>query len=178
MVGPDTFRSVMGRFATGVTVVTLPTDPPHGITVNAFSSVSLDPPLVLVCIDHGTRAYELLEGTADDHSDTATTGSGVDGYCVNVLTAEQRDLGEHFADIVELDRDPFETDPTRVESSGAPLFEDSLAYADCTVEAVHEAGDHTVYIGHVENAEVLSPEASPVTFYDGEWGTIALGDDD
>lgn len=158
----------MGRFATGVTVVTLPGEQPHGITVNAFSSVSLDPPLVLVCIDHGTRAYELLEGDG---------GEAVDGYCVNVLTADQRDLGEHFADIVDLDRDPFEADPTRTEVSGAPVFEKALAYADCTVETAHEAGDHTIYVGRVESAATLNPEAEPVTFYDGEWGTIALDGD-
>jgi len=156
----DAFRSVLGRFATGVTVVTLPTEPPHGITVNAFSSVSLDPPLVLVCIDHDTRAYELLEGE-------------VDGYCVNVLTADQREVGEHFADIVELDRDPFVEDPTRLEDSGAPVFEESLAFVDCEVETAHEAGDHTVYVGRVGAADVLNPEAAPVTFYDGEWGTLA-----
>lgn len=163
----DTFRSVLGQFATGVTVVTLPTDPPHGITVNAFSSVSLDPPLVLVCIDHDTRAYELLEGDGDGDDD------GVDGFCVNVLTADQRELGEHFADIVDLDRDPFVDDPTRVEASGAPVFEESLAYVDCSVETRHEAGDHTIYVGRVETGEVLNGEATPVTFYDGEWGTVA-----
>lgn len=157
----------MGRFATGVTVVTLPGEQPHGITVNAFSSVSLDPPLVLVCIDHGTRAYELLDG----HD-----GDAVEGYCVNVLAADQRDLGEHFADIVDLGADPFESEPTRVEESGAPVFEESLAYADCTVETAHEAGDHTIYLGRVESAATLRPEAEPVTFYDGEWGTIALED--
>ncbi|PSQ40751.1 flavin reductase [Halobacteriales archaeon SW_12_71_31] len=164
MVDTDTFRTVMGQFATGVTVVTLPVEPPHGITVNAFSSVSLDPPLVLVCIDHETRAYELLAGE---------NGEGVDGYCVNVLTADQRDLGEHFADIVDLDRDPFEADPTRTEVSGAPVFEESLAYADCTVEAAHEAGDHTIYLGRVGSAAVLDADAEPVSFYEGEWGTIA-----
>lgn len=158
-VDSDDFRSVMGRFATGVTVVTLPSDPPHGITVNAFSSVSLDPPLVLVCIDHGTEAYDLLE-------------DGVEGYGVNVLATDQRELGEHYADIVDLDPDPFETEPTFTEASGAPLFEDAMAYVDCTVDTVHEAGDHTIYIGRAESAEVLRPDAEPVTFYTGEWGTI------
>jgi len=158
-VEPDEFRSVMGQFATGVTVVTLPGERPHGITVNAFSSVSLSPPLVLICIDHGTTAYGRLEG-------------GADGYCVNVLAADQRELGEHFADIVELDPDPFETEPTREETSGAPVFERALAYVDCTVDAAHEAGDHTIYVGRAHDAEVLRPEADPVTFYEGEWGTI------
>jgi flavin reductase (DIM6/NTAB) family NADH-FMN oxidoreductase RutF len=159
-VDSDAFRNVMGHFATGVTVVTLPAERPHGITVNAFASVSLSPPLVLICIDHGTEAYELLE---DD----------VDGYAVNVLAADQRELGEHFADIVELEPGPFEAEATRTEESGAPIFEDSLAYVDCSVEAAHEAGDHTIYVGRAHSAEVLRPDTDPVTFYTGEWGTVA-----
>jgi flavin reductase (DIM6/NTAB) family NADH-FMN oxidoreductase RutF len=159
-VEPDELRSVVGRFATGVTVVTLPTDPPHGITVNAFSSVSLDPPLVLVCLDHDTRAHELLSGEG-----------GADGFCVNVLAADGRDLGEHFAGIEELP-DPFEHEDTRREASGAPVFERSLAYLDCRLHDATEAGDHTVYFGRVERAETLRPEADPVTFYDGEWGVL------
>jgi flavin reductase (DIM6/NTAB) family NADH-FMN oxidoreductase RutF len=160
----EEFRNVMGKFATGVTVVTLPGDEPHGITVNAFSSVSLSPPLVLICIDHGTEAYERLE-------------NGADGYCVNVLAADGRDLGEHFADIQRMDPEPFEAEPTRRETSGAPIFEAALAYVDCTVAAAHEAGDHTVYVGAVEDAEVLRPDADPVTFYDGQWGTLADHDE-
>lgn len=159
-VDPDAFRSVMGRFATGVTVVTLPSDPPHGITVNAFASVSLSPPLVLVCIDHDTTAYELLD-------------DGAGGYGVNVLAADQRELGEHFAGMRDLDPVPFESEPTRTETSGAPLFENALATLDCTLDTAHEAGDHTIYIGAVESAEVLRPEADPITFYTGEWGTVA-----
>jgi flavin reductase (DIM6/NTAB) family NADH-FMN oxidoreductase RutF len=156
----DAFRNVMGHFATGVTVVTMPGEQPHGITVNAFASVSLSPPLVLICIDHDTEAYELLEGD-------------VDGYAVNVLAADQRELGEHFADIVELEPSPFEAEATRTEESGAPVFEDSLAYVDCSVEAAHEAGDHTIYVGRAHAADVLRPDADPVTFYTGEWGSIA-----
>jgi flavin reductase (DIM6/NTAB) family NADH-FMN oxidoreductase RutF len=171
-VDPDTFRTAMGNFATGVTVVTLPTDPPHGITVNAFASVSLSPPKLLVCLDHGTRAHELLDADADDEDEDE---DGVNGYCVNVLAADGRDLGEHFADIVELDDDPFETRPTRTEASGAPVFEGALAYADCTVDAAHEAGDHTIYVGAVESAEVLRPDADAVTFFRGEWGTLGDG---
>ncbi len=159
-VDTDTFRDVMGQFATGVTVVTLPTEPPHGITVNAFSSVSLDPPLVLVCIDHDTRTHEYLAGEGE-------------GYCVNVLAADQQDLGEHFADIVQLEPGPFETEPTRTETTGAPVFEEALAYADCSLAAAHETGDHTIYVGAVESVATLRPDADPVTFYEGQWGTIA-----
>jgi len=78
--------------------------------------------------------------------------------------------------MTELDRDPFEADPTRTEVSGATVFEDSLAYVDCTVDAAHEAGDHTIYVGAVESADVLSAAADPITFYDGEWGSLAASD--
>jgi flavin reductase (DIM6/NTAB) family NADH-FMN oxidoreductase RutF len=158
MVDSDTFREVMGNFAAGVTVVTLP-DPDHGITVNAFASLSLDPTLVLVCIDHDTEAYERLSGDAG-------------GYCVNLLAGDQRHLGEHFADIDALEDSPFDAEPTRREESGAAVFEQSLAYLDCSVTESFEAGDHTVYVGAVEAAEVLRPDAPALTFFRGEWGSL------
>jgi flavin reductase (DIM6/NTAB) family NADH-FMN oxidoreductase RutF len=160
MVDGDTFRRIMGNFATGCTVLTLPGGPPHGMTANAVSSVSLDPPLCLVCVDHGTECYERLSGPAD-------------GYCLNILTEDQRDLGEYFADMVELDDDPFRTRPTRTEVTGAPVFEDSLAYLDCAVDAAHEAGDHTIYVGRVEAGEVLDGAGDPLLFFRGEWDAVA-----
>jgi len=152
----DDFRRVMGQFATGVTVVTFPpADDPHGITVNAFASASLDPPLVLVCLDHDTRSYDLLASGA------------AESFCVNVLAADQQALGEHFAGMTDLDR-PFAD--TRTEATGAPVFEDALAYVDCTVRDSVEAGDHTVYVGEAAAADVLDGDADPLTFFRGEWG--------
>lgn len=156
---PDsqTFRNAMGQFATGVTVVTFPpADDPHGITVNAFTSTSLAPPLVLVCLDHDTKSYELL------------ASGDADVFCVNVLAATQQSLGEHFAGMTELDA-PFAD--TQTDVTGAPYFEDALAYFDCTVHATFEAGDHTVYVGRVETATVLDDSSDPLTFFRGEWGT-------
>lgn len=154
----DQFRQVMGNFAAGVTVVTLP-DPAHGITVNAFASLSLDPTLVLICIDHDTEAYERLSTDAD-------------AYCVNVLAGDQRHLGEHFADIEVQPESPFETEATREATTGAPVFEESLAYLDCSVEEWVEAGDHTIYVGRVEDGDVFRPDAPALTFFRGEWGTL------
>ena len=148
----------MGNFAAGVTVVTLP-EPFHGITVNSFASLSLDPTLVLVCIDHGTETYERLEG--DD-----------DGYCVNILGADQRRLGEYFAEMVELDESPFETDPIGTAATGAAVFEEAVAYLDCSVTDSFEAGDHTVYVGEVEDAEITRPDDPVLTYFRGEWGEI------
>ena len=152
-------RSVMGEFATGVTAVTLNGEQPHGITVNAFSSVSLDPPLVLVCLDHGTEAHEQLQS------------GDADGYCVNILAADQQILGEHFADMADEEIDPFEDVPTTTAETGAPIFTESLGYVDCSIHEAIEAGDHTIYIGSVEAAEQLEDDDA-LTFFEGEWATL------
>ncbi|MGB9986640.1 flavin reductase family protein [Salarchaeum japonicum] len=159
MVDADAFRTVLGNFATGVTVVTLPGEDPHGITVNAFASLSLDPPVVLVSLDHGTEAHRILQET-----DT-------DSYAVNVLTTEQRGLAEHFAGMTE-DGDPFTEEATTTEATGAPLFEESLATIDCTLHDTFTVGDHTIYAGRAEHAAVRTESADPLTFYRGEWGTV------
>src|SRR5699024_1874007 len=159
-VEPSQLRQVMGEFATGATVVTFPSDPLHGLTVNALSSLSLDPPLVLICIDHGTTTYDLL------------TRDTIDGYCVNILDEDQRDLGEHFAGMTDLGENPFETERTRTEVSGAPIFEDSLAYLDCSLRSAYDEGDHTIYVGAVESTHVLQPDGAPLAFYQGNWGTV------
>lgn len=152
-------RSVMGKFATGVTAVTLDSEPPHGITVNAFTSVSLDPPLILVCLDHDTEAHEML------------ASGDAEGYCVNILGAEQQILGEYFADMAEEQLAPFEEHPTTTAETGAPVFSESLGYLDCSIHEAVEAGDHTVYIGRVEAAAELE-DGPALTFYEGEWGSI------
>jgi flavin reductase (DIM6/NTAB) family NADH-FMN oxidoreductase RutF len=150
----------MGEFATGVTAVTLDGEEPHGITVNAFSSVSLDPPLVLVCLDHGTEAYERLASGA------------ADGYCVNILAADQQILGEAFAGMADEEVTPFAEHPTTTAETGAPVFSESLGYVDCSIHEAVEAGDHTIYIGHVEAAEQLEAEKDALTFFEGEWGQL------
>ncbi|WP_336035052.1 flavin reductase family protein [Halobacterium yunchengense] len=162
MTDADAFRAAMGQFATGVTVVTFPpADDPHGITVNAFASASLDPPLVLVCLDHDTESHRLLaDGDAD-------------AFCVNVLAAGQRALGEHFAGMAAVD-DPFAD--TTTAATGAPVFADALAAIDCSVHASFAAGDHTVYVGRVEEARVLDDAGDPLTFFRGEWGRAPATD--
>ncbi|MFB6311859.1 MAG: flavin reductase family protein [Salinirussus sp.] len=161
MTDGDELRAVMGSFATGVTVATLAADEPHGLTANAVSSVSLDPPLVLLCIDRETTSYEKLE--AGDAS----------GYCLNILTADQQDLGEYFAGMAEFDESPFETRPTTTAVTGAPIFEECLGYIDCTVWEAYPGGDHVIYVGEVEEAAVLDETSDPLTFFRGGWGTIA-----
>jgi flavin reductase (DIM6/NTAB) family NADH-FMN oxidoreductase RutF len=74
--------------------------------------------------------------------------------------------------MAELDESPFETEATRTEATGAPVFEDAIAYLDCTVDAAHPAGDHTIYVGRVESADILDPDATALTFFRGEWGSL------
>lgn len=160
----DRFRNLVGTFATGCTVVTIEGDTLHGLTANAFSSVSLDPPLILVCVDHDTKSYELLE--RDD----------VDGFTVNILSKAQQDLGNHFANIEQLEENPFETRTTEDLDTYAPVFGEDLAYLDCSLSAAHEEGDHTIYVGHVDDGDDLNPDATPLAFYRGEWGAVVTDD--
>lgn len=157
-VEPRELRTVMATFATGVTVVTLPpADDPHGITVNAFTSVSLDPPFVLVCLDHGTRTYERIDRGATTE------------FCVNVLAEAQRPLAEHFAGMTEVD-DPFAGATTA--TTGAPVLHESLAHLDCSIHETIPAGDHSIVVARVLDAAVADESARPLTFYRGDWGTI------
>lgn len=159
-VSEDTFRELMSQFATGVTVVTVSGDGPHGMTANAVSSVSLDPPLCLVCVDHETRLYERFD-------------DGIEHFCVNILSAEQQDLGEHFAGMAQLEGSPFETRSSQVTDEGAPVFDDSLAYLACSIEAMHPAGDHDIVVGRVTDGELLDPSAEPLLFFQGEWAAFS-----
>tara|TARA_B100000809_G_scaffold252074_1_gene286334 strand:- start:127 stop:627 length:501 start_codon:yes stop_codon:yes gene_type:complete len=154
------FRGVMGNFITGVTVVTIPGDPPHGITVNSFTSVSLEPALISICLDHSSEADEKLKEGIND------------SYCVNILAADQRWIGEYFANMGEVEENPFEGENTKVLPTGSLYFEDSIAYIDCSLYDSIEEGDHTVYIGKVRDAGLLRPESEVLTYFRGKWGSI------
>lgn len=160
MVEGTHFRDTIGTFATGVTIVSIPGDPPHGMTASAVASVSLKPPLVLVCVDNGTKTYRLFNE------------EGVDKFCINILSKDQKGLAEHFAGMDELDYNPFNMDSvTTAEMSGSPVFKESLAYIDCFIYSRHLAGDHTIYIGEVEDATILRANGDPLIFYKGEFMT-------
>jgi 3-hydroxy-9,10-secoandrosta-1,3,5(10)-triene-9,17-dione monooxygenase reductase component len=132
-IDPVAFRRVMGQFATGVTVITVQRgDLMHGMTANTFTSLSLDPPLVLFCVGRTARMATLIDGA--------------DGFAINVLAAHQEDVSRHFAgrqmDIgsgVEL----LQHGPV------APLVPGSLGALSCTIEAMHEGGDHWIVVGRV-----------------------------
>ena len=152
------FRGVMGNFIAGVTVVTLPGDPPHGITVNSFTSVSLEPILISICLDHNSEAYKRLKEGMNDT------------FCINILAADQKWIGEYFANMGEVEENPFEESITKVLPTGSLYFENSIAYIDCSLYDVVKEGDHTIYIGEVNGGEVLRPEAEVLTYFRGKWG--------
>jgi flavin reductase (DIM6/NTAB) family NADH-FMN oxidoreductase RutF len=130
-------RRVFGAFATGVTVVTVGGEIPHGMTANSFTAVSLDPPLILVCVGRDALMHDVLE------QQTA--------FAVSILAADQTGVARYFADKRRpIGRDQFDAVPWLSGArSGAPLIDGSLAHLECALEQTHEAGDHTIYIGRL-----------------------------
>ena len=154
-VTPDEFRSVLGRFPSGVTVVTTKggNGSDEGMTVSAFCSVSLDPPLVLICIEKNASAYAAL-----------TTASG---FVVNVLSAAQEQIARRFA-IVDIDR--FEGVGYSRSQNGFAVLDDVLGVIECATLAKHDAGDHTIIVGEVDAARALS--GTPLLYYRGGYAQL------
>jgi len=151
------FRRVMGQFATGVTVVTTRLgDQVHGLTANAVCSVSLEPLLVLVCVDHTADSHNLLEK------------SGI--FAVSILSREQEDLSRLFASTTEDKSSRLEAIGQRTAVTGAPIIEGCLAYLDCRIVAAYPGGDHTIFIGQVEEAEITD-DSPPLIFFRGRYTT-------
>jgi len=154
------FRKALGHFPTGVTVVTVEREPGkiHGMTANSFTSVSLDPMLILVCVDHRAKMLPLLEKKKR--------------FGVSVLKAGQEAISEYFAKGEQSD----ETEERlsiryRQTSSGIFVLENVLLQLTCRVVASHVAGDHTIFIGAVEDAE--THEGEPLLYFRGEYRRIA-----
>jgi len=149
------FRRVMGHFATGVTVVTATTSAgiPCGLTANAVSSVSLDPTLVLVCV----------ERTADTEAVIRESGA----FAINILPdGKGETLARRFAEVDSADR--FEGVAYRTGGSGAPILDRALAWLDCTVREELFGGDHTIFLGDVIAGD--ADEGTPLIYYRGGYG--------
>ena len=153
-VSPDAFRSALRKFASGVTIVTVAADDGlHGMTASAFASVSLDPPLVLVCLDKASRTLTLLR-------DTGT-------FAVNVLEAGQAEASQAFA---RPGLKPFASIPHRRGANSAPVLDDAIAVLECTTYRVFEAGDHEVVLGEVTAARTAGGE--PLVYYEGAYRSL------
>jgi flavin reductase (DIM6/NTAB) family NADH-FMN oxidoreductase RutF len=158
-IAPEQFRAVLGRFASGITVVTALDDAghPHGMTVSAFSSLSLDPPLVLVCIGGDATLAPLL----------ATR----ERLGVSILAASQRSLSQRFASRVP---DRFAGVAHAMVHPGVPVLEGALGWMGCRIVARHPAGDHVIYVGEVQSAG--TGEAPPLAYYRGAYASLVPAD--
>jgi flavin reductase (DIM6/NTAB) family NADH-FMN oxidoreductase RutF len=151
----DEFRSALGSFATGVTIVTAldVNRQPIGLTANSFNSVSLSPPLVLWSLSR--RAGSMPAFSSGSH------------YAINILAAEQHTLAERFA---SKDIDRFAGVPFRIGAGGAPVLEGSAAVFECFNRSQYEEGDHIIFVGEVEHCE-RREGASPLIFHGGRYFT-------
>ena len=157
MIDSGTFRAVLGRFASGVTIVTARDEAgvDHGMTVSAFASLSLDPPLVLICIDHAASMHPLLTG----HTKIG----------INILSSSQETYSRRFA--AEED-DRFEGIAFTRGEHGVVLIADALAHMECTIVAHHEAGDHTVFVARIDRAAPASDDGRPLLYYRGGYAQL------
>ncbi len=150
-------RQVMGHFATGVTIITTLTKAGelHGLTANAFTSVSLEPPLLLISVDKKAESWPAFEESKV--------------FTVNILAEDQEALSRKFA---VSGGNKFEGVAYRIGANGAPIVEGVLAFIECTLYAAYDGGDHSIYLGEIQQAEIH--EGKPLVFFRG--GYRALGD--
>jgi flavin reductase (DIM6/NTAB) family NADH-FMN oxidoreductase RutF len=154
-VDAATFRSVLGRFASGVTVVTVYDEEggDEGMTVSAFCSLSLVPPLILICVDHTASLHDAVQRATH--------------FGVNILAAEQEPISRRFAGT---DADRFEGLGFQRGKRGVALLDGALAHLECRVYARHEGGDHTIVIGEVESA--VASRGKPLLYYRGGYAQL------
>jgi flavin reductase (DIM6/NTAB) family NADH-FMN oxidoreductase RutF len=153
-------RRMFGCFATGVTVVTCRVGQrTHGITVNSFTSLSLDPPLVLICVDQKAIAWAMIPEAGC--------------FAVNVLAEHQRPICDYFAKRLAPDpENEFADIPHDNGMTGAPIIAGALAVFECRMAQSYPGGDHDIFIGEVVSARVLSNER-PLLFHRGQFPTLA-----
>ena len=151
-----TFRQACARYATGITISTaIASDgTPHGFTANSFTSVSLEPPLVLICIDRKANIIDLFR--------TAKY------FGINVLEASQQELSNRFAG---RGQDRFESVNWNPGSHGVPLLDGALAHFECRLENVIEAGDHDIFIGEIVAGD--AGDGKPLMYYRGKYTGLA-----
>jgi flavin reductase len=152
----DLLRSAFGAFATGVTILTVGGRDPHGMTANSFTSVSLDPPLLLVCVGRDAVMHNRLLSTRH--------------FGVSVLAADQEDVARHFANrrrtLGSPEFEAVEWTPGRI--TGAPLISGALAYFECALWKSYDGGDHTIFVGRLLSCEE-APQRGAVLFMHGRF---------
>jgi flavin reductase (DIM6/NTAB) family NADH-FMN oxidoreductase RutF len=159
-IDPREFRNTVGCFATGITIITTIDEDggPVGFTANSFSSVSLDPPLVLFCLDRRVASFDAF------HEDRS--------FAVNILSAEQGDLSQRFAT-----SGPDKWNGVAFDSwdRGCPIFSGCLANFECDIHSIYEGGDHVVVIGEVVRMASAEEAPKPLLYYRGGYAGIGEG---
>ena len=155
MIDSDTFRSVLGRFASGVTIVTARDDAGQdfGMTVSAFCSLSLDPPQVLICVDHVASMHDLLLTHPR--------------FGISILASHQEAYSRRVADETS---NRFDGIAYERGDSGVVLLDQALAHLECRITEHHDSGDHTIFIAHVERAEPR--HGRPLLYYRGGYAQL------
>ena len=154
-ISPSDFRKALGAFATGVTLVTTRAgETIHGLTANAFCSLSLAPPLVLVCVDKKAQSHHLILAGAC--------------FAINILSAEQKKLSERFAQNQLDGKERFAGVSYSQAATGAPILNNVLSWLDCRLVATHEGGDHTIFVGEVV-ALGIGEERKPLLYFRSQY---------
>ena len=152
MISPDDFRRVLSQFASGVTIVTTcdGEQRPTGLTASAFCSVSLDPPLILICVDHKSQSFPHLRESGR--------------FAINILNQGHEQLSRRFAS-TRLDK--FDGVAFALGTLGVPLIDTALAFLECRTVSAHVEGDHTIFVGRVESVGV--GEGDPLLYFRGRY---------
>jgi len=158
-IDATSFRRIMGSFATGIGVVTTDNDGRlHGLTANSITSVSLEPMLLLVCVDKAAHGHaELMRCRS---------------FGVSILAADQKDVSSLFAKTGEPELGTLRGVPFRTGRSGCPLVEGAIAHVECAPHAVVDAGDHTIFVGRVLHASIERDDTGPLLYFRGGYREI------
>jgi flavin reductase (DIM6/NTAB) family NADH-FMN oxidoreductase RutF len=156
----DEFKAALGRFASGVTVVTTKDADGklHGLTVSAFSSVSMNPPLILVCILKNTGSYSSFEESKS--------------FVVNILDESQQQISNHFASHLH---DKFSGQHYQLNESGLPVIANCLASLECILKHSYDGGDHTIFVGEILRA--TSRNGQPLVYWYGDYQKLEVADE-
>lgn len=157
-IDAETFKQVLRRWASGVTVITCRREERvHGMTASSFTSVSLDPPLVLVCVDRRTRTYECL---------------GAQGaFGIHILGTEMEEISNRCAGFLGDRAHELDDLPHRTEVTGAPILDGALAWMDCLLRQTYEAGDHAIFIGEIQAAG--GRDGSPLLWFNRDYRALS-----
>ena len=156
-IGKDEFRAALGRFPSGVTVVTTKDASGrfHGITVSAFASVSLEPPMILVCIEKTTGSHYAFHES--------------EFFVVNILAEGQEDLSNHFASQIS---DKFDGVRYRFGIGEIPVLEDAFVTLECRLAYAHEGGDHTIFVGLIEKSTLT--DKNPLVYWHSNYRKLEV----